>query len=248
MTISTHLDATGVPTNMTVSKSNEWSLDSSCRSCSDDEKTATGPLTGRRVSFSPWVDFVQVEHFRDLSPEEGHQMWYSKQEFAEIKSNMKQSINFMVRYGIIDDDVEFCSRGLETREDKIRRRENQKEAVDSVMNEQYLQRAEGGSLPELIAMLYSVFSFPCQQQAHTTALRDAHDVDQTRPIDPQEVSLDPEMPYPGEGVLQLLAGEGRTGEDLGSIEEWLVERFEKAERLVSSHRARQFSSPAIDIE
>jgi hypothetical protein len=246
MTISTPLDATGVPTNMTVTESNDWSLDSSCISCSDDEKAASGPLTGRRVSFSPWVDFVQVEHFSDLSPEEGQQIWYSKQEFTEIKSNMKQSINFMIRYGIIDDDVEFCSRGLENREDKLWRRENQKEAVDSVMNEQYLQRAEGGSLPELIAMLYSVFSFPCQQQAHNTALSDAHNSDQTQPIDPQEVSLDSEMPIPGEGVLQLLADEGRTGEDLGSIEEWLVERFEKAERLVSSRRACQFNSPAIE--
>jgi hypothetical protein len=249
MTISTPLDATGVPTTVTT-KGHEWSLDSPCHSYSDDEKTASGPLTGKRVSFSPWVDFLTVEHFGDLSPEECQEMWYSKQEFAEIKLNMKQSINFMVRYGIIDDDVEFCSRGLESRKDVLRRRENQKEAVDSVMNEQYLQRAEGGSLPELIAMLYSVFSFPCQQQAHTIALRDALDVDQSRRIDHREVSLDPEMPYPGEGVLQLLAGEGRLGEDLCStgIEEWLVERFEKAERLVSSSRGRQYTIPPVDIE
>jgi hypothetical protein len=248
MTISTPFDAAGVPTTVLTPR-NQWGFDGSCRSLSNDEKMRNCPLTeGRRVSFSPWVDSVQVEHVSDLSPETVRELWYSKDEFAEIKSNMKQSINFMVRYRIIDDDVQFCSRGLETRQDVIRRRENQKEAIDSVMNEQHLQRVEGGSLPELIAILYSVFSFPCQQQAHSVALRDALDVDQSREIDHCDVTLDPEIPCPGEGVLQLLACEGRLSEDLSSIEEWLVERFEKAQRLVSLSRSNQFTTPAIEIE
>jgi hypothetical protein len=221
----------------------EWGEDRSWLSV-DDEKTASGPLSEKYVSFSSWVDVVEIGRVDDYSPEEIEELWLSKKDHERIRMEARQSVNFMVRYGIIDDDLEFCARGLEAEEDKEQRRRNHKEAIDSVLNEQYLQRAEGSNVPELIAMLYSVLSFPCQQQAHILAIRDALDVDETHYGGHCEIHFESEIPFAGESVLQLLAEEDKISieETFSSIEEWLVERFEKAERLVNVGRVRQFTT------
>ena len=290
MTISQPLRTAtnGIPGASTMTKRQRgWIDDTSTRTLVDgndsDKKVCTeSPTspTGKHVTFNSWTDVVHIEHYRDLSKEEYEERWFSKREFVAIKSNLKRCIRLIERCdGIIEGNnypEGFCSRGIETRVMVRRRRENHNEAVGSVLNEQYLQRAEGGSLPELVAMLYSVFSFPCQQAAHSIAVRDALEVGRTtpesnQPSDNESSSssslLDSGMSYPSEGVLQRLAGQGRlvdgaTTDDvnMASIEEWLVERFEKAERLVKVTRlngqhqrqqqrqSRAANNPAVDVE
>jgi hypothetical protein len=246
MTVSQLLDGTA-GTALINAHEDEWGEARSCLSV-DDEKTASGPLSEKCVSFSSRIDVVEIGRVDDYSPEEIEGLWLSKKDHDRIRTDAKQSVNFMVKYGIIDDDLEFSARGLENEEGRVQRRRDHKEAIDSVLNEQYLQRSEGSNLPELIAMLYSVLSFPCQQHAHILAIRDALDVDETHYGGHCEIPFESEIPFAGESVLQLLAEEEKISieETFSSIEEWLVERFEKAERLVNVSRVRQYTTTAIE--
>lgn len=260
MTVSPPHDTTIVPTLInTTYHDSDWEEDQSFLSIGDDKTSSTctsksscGPLHEKRISFNSCVDFVEVPHLNEFSPEDIDAIWISQKEYTNIKMAVKQSVIFKVKYGIIDDDLEFCARGLETKDDTVQRRLNQKEAVASVLNEQYLQRMETSvsDMPELIAMLYSVFSYPCQQRAHTLALRDAVDVDETHYGGHCEVPFESEMPYPGDSVLQRIAEEEQISleETFSSIEQWLVERFEKGERFAEVSRVRQYTMANMDVE
>jgi len=225
-----------------------WGDENSYFSIDDNEKQPVGPLSEKCVRFDSYVNVAETLHIDDFEPEEIDTYWLTKDDYGAIKAGARLTVNFKVRYGIIDDDVEFCSRGLETKEDIHKRRRNQREAVESVLNEQCLQRAEGSDLPELIALLYGVFSFPCHQDAHEKGVRDAMDVHED--YESCEFPQIPENDNVAENVIERLAVEEKiTGlEAFSSIEEWLIERFEKGQRLEHICCARHHAMKSIDIE
>jgi hypothetical protein len=153
----------------------------------------------------------------------------------------------------------FTFRGLETKAVQESRRLTQREARNAVLNEQLYQRAEGSHLPEVIAMLYNVLSFPCQQEAFEVGVEDAvavyHSSDgmagaagvdgttaSTRATPKmlcERMPTDSDFVYAGETIVERLALEGTTttnrfGERvvaIPSVEDWLFERFQKGEIL-----------------
>jgi hypothetical protein len=220
----------------------------SCLSIGSEKKQARGPLSAKCVSFNDTISAIPVTHINDYTQEDIDDTWYQKEDWKNMRKGMKQSIKFMVKYGIVDDDLEFCSRGLETRADTIQRRQNKNEAFAAVMNEQHLQRIEDSDLSELIAMLYSVYTFPCQQTAYMQGVRDAQDVHMDY-FDLDEIPSEFDLTYGGESVLERMASEERiSGEEtFSSIEEWLIERFEKGQRLARLNKIRR-TYVNIDIE
>jgi hypothetical protein len=202
----------------------------------------------KSVSFHPdvVVSTIEVDHIRDFSDEDIQAIWYTPEDYKELKGEAKQSVKFIERYGIVDDDLEFSSRGLETKEDVAERRRDTNESVQAVMNEQTLQLMEdGGSLPELVAMLYSVYSYPCQRTAYMNAIKDAQDVGTTY-VPPEELPEEDNLALTGESILARMVEEERisTDETFSSIEEWMVERFEKGQILANLNKLRRLNARA----
>ena len=220
----------------------------SCLSIGSEKKQATGPLSAKCVSFNDIISAIAVTHINDYTQEDINETWYQKEDYQNMRKGMKQSIKFMVKYGIVDDDLEFCSRGLETGADRRQRRQNKNESFAVVNNEQQLQRIEGSDLSELIAMLYSVYAFPCQQTAYMQGVRDAQDVHMDY-FDLDEIPSEFDLAYAGESVLERMASEERISgeESFSSIEEWLIERFEKGQKLARMNKIRR-TYANIDIE
>jgi hypothetical protein len=220
----------------------------SCLSIGSEKKQARGPLSAKCVSLDDIISTIAVIHINDYTQEEINDTWYQKEEYRDMKKGMKQSIKFMVKYGIVDDDLEFCSRGLETGADTEQRRQSKNESFAVVNNEQQLQRIEGSDLSELIAMLYSVYTFPCQQTAYMQGVRDAQDVHFDY-FDLDDMPSEFNLAYAGESVLERMASEQRISgeESFSSIEEWLVERFEKGQRVARINKLRR-TYANIDIE
>jgi hypothetical protein len=223
------------------------SCDSPCLSIGSEKKQATGPLSSKCVSFNDRISAIAVTHINDYTQEDINETWYQKEDYQNMRKGMKQSIKFMVN-GIVDDDLEFCSRGLETGADTRQRRQNKNEAFAVVNNEQQLQRIEGSDLSELIAMLYSVYAFPCQQTAYIQGVRDAQDVHMDS-FDLDEIPSEFDLAYAGESVLERMACEERISgeESFSSIEEWLIERFEKGQQVARMNKIRR-TYANIDIE
>lgn len=193
---------------------------------------------------------MEVKHLNDFHSEEKDQVWLSKKEYLRIKAE----IYFYLRKNDDDvfDTVSFTFRGLETKTLQEQRRNNQREARQAVLNEQLFQRTEKSHLPEVIAMLYNVLSFPCQQQAFEAGVEDAKAVynscdDNTESnystelrSTPQmlceSMPMDSEFVYAGDSIVERLAQEeasingGRTSA-VPSVEDWLVDRFQKGELL-----------------
>ena len=232
--------------------------DDFCISTDIDEKySRIGPLVSsqslmddprsrrRSVSFLPKISIRNVEHIRDFSNEDIQTIWYTTADYQEIKAENKQAVDLMVRYGVVDDDLEFCSRGLETKEDISRRRRNKNESIGAVMNEQNLQRMEtckGAMLPDLIAMLYSVYSFPCQQTAYLNAIRDAQDVGMDH-IPVEDLPAEDNLALVGGDILVRMVEEERISSDetFLCIEDWMVERFEKGQILAKVNKLRRIN-------
>lgn len=140
----------------------------------------------KTVSFSESVDVLEVKHLNDIDDEEREQTWFSKDDYARIKAEIYYHLQ---RKGsranpprrennteVLVDTSNFTFRGLETKSLQQQRRHNQREARDAVLNEQLFQRTEKSHLPEVIAMLYNVLSFPCQQHAFEVGVQDAKTV------------------------------------------------------------------------
>jgi hypothetical protein len=230
------------------------------------------PQQRKNVSFNPSVDILEVKHLNDFDMEEKEQIWLSKEDYARIKAE----IYFHLRRGVpsasqtqisdnnLIDTRNFTFRGLETKPLQEQRRHNQREARNAVLNEQLFQRTEKSHLPEVIAMLYNVLSFPCQQHAfevgvedakavyssssHDDIMADADDDDATESRATPQIlfecmPMDFEIAYAGDSILDRLASEeasSRNGCALAtveSVEDWLVERFQMG-KLLARHLLR----------
>jgi hypothetical protein len=209
----------------------------------------------KSVSFNESVDVLEITHLNDIEDEEKEQIWLSKDDYARIKAE----IYYHLRRGgtrinsrrressdALIDSSSFTFRGLETKLLQQQRRSNQREATDAVLNEQLFQRTEKSNLPEVIAMLYNVLSFPCQQHAFEVGVDDAkavysnnsnNDVDEkmdgagtgtdvtvsraTPKMLFECMPVDSEIAYAGDSIVERLAQEeasycNRIGVDAGS--------------------------------
>lgn len=157
-----------------------------------DASTRTGSLhrlelKGRSVSFTDVDIKYTITHVSEFSSQEKEQIWYSRQELADIKALLKNSMR--------NNDSTFCWRGLEghTVEGYRRKVQNRVETQAAVFLEQANQEGDGFSDPEALADVYFKRSVRSRMQAFLIAIRDekeantvyeslkAHDMESTYP-------------------------------------------------------------------
>jgi hypothetical protein len=111
-----------------------------------------------------------------LSEEQVQDVWYSREEFKEIRQECFAAIRIMTNGDAIldDDDEEFCFRGLEykTKEAYKERLRNKIEVRHGVLDEQEFQIENELDDPEWIAKLSRDGSRPCVRAAILAAKKD----------------------------------------------------------------------------
>ena len=127
------------------------------------------------VRFNHTVHYREIRHIMDYTDEQIEATWLTPQDYAAIKQIVKNTIRMMMRgEAILDDDPNFCTRGLEFRTkngSKVRAR-NKVRARSAVLNEQDMQREEGYNEQQMIAMTCMEASLECRQGARARGLYD----------------------------------------------------------------------------
>lgn len=143
-----------------------------------NEKSQDHQLKARRlVRFVPLVRVFKVEHRNQMSEEDCRSIWYRRNEVEAIKLNMRITVQKLDAGMAMEENDEFCIRGLEfrTREGQRKKDLRRKGSIAAVLNEQHLQNRDeaGRSLDDmLLAEVYHRKTHVCQQAAHDAALRD----------------------------------------------------------------------------
>ena len=133
------------------------------------------------VSFNTKVTVRNTIHINNYSEEELSATWFSTNEFNAMKSEMKSTLKKMKRNGgksipINDEDVVgLSSRGLEslTPDGIAKKRIVRQNAIDAVLDEQYLQYREDDYDPEFNADSYSKKCRRSKAQARAKGRSDA---------------------------------------------------------------------------
>jgi hypothetical protein len=150
----------------------------------------------RSVSFSEkaQVYFSAIIHIDDYTPTEKYNCWYRIDELRQIRKENMYILSLMdsISSSSLSQQLHYCTRGLEskTRIGKRNRKHAKKASVFAVLDEQYQQQQQQQQQqqyqkrdnannnnnnfdtdPVLIAMAYSVYSYPMQIAAYHRALR-----------------------------------------------------------------------------
>eukprot|EP00539_Tryblionella_compressa_P011636 CAMPEP_0178810118 /NCGR_PEP_ID=MMETSP0745-20121128/18494_1 /TAXON_ID=913974 /ORGANISM="Nitzschia punctata, Strain CCMP561" /LENGTH=333 /DNA_ID=CAMNT_0020470567 /DNA_START=116 /DNA_END=1117 /DNA_ORIENTATION=- len=237
----------------------------------------------KRVRFSPCLHVREIEHINDFSVKDMVDRWYVKEDIQRIKkdnlfhiklgshynfcSSTNDANNLNNKWFLNHGNDQITFRGLRSKMEHEQRRQNQQEAIHAVLNEQLLQRVEGGThnlLPELTAMLYNVLSFPCQQTAFQAGVCDAlavyGTVEEYQRRTECQNPLFETMPMEScsdfflveDSIVKHVHQESRSNrrsngnttdkddyEMVPSVEDWLFERFQRGEQLANFHQQRE---------
>jgi hypothetical protein len=218
------------------------------------------------VTFSDDVVVNETEHFRDMSPEERAARWFTRDDFWFIKmdvlDHMKVGRHFgweAIHHGErafinSNGDVAVVTmRGIRSETSSRQRRYDQQETTRAVLNEQMLQRTEGMSpLPDVIAMLYNLMSFSCQQRALEMGHKDAvcvygdpenyQKLEGIKNVLCEPMPMDSDMLCVEESFVQHLAQRGLCSA-ANSIEDWLFERYQKGQQLAQLRPSFDTANP-----
>lgn len=117
----------------------------------------------------------EVPHLKDLTQEEGEAIWYSPEEFEEIRKSLVVTVRMMVANKPVDDTQ--CTRGLEFRTPAgaKQRKRNKLNALTAVWNEQVSQWKEDRTDEEAIAFVYQQHGHECKKISLRMALQDEKD-------------------------------------------------------------------------
>lgn len=131
----------------------------------------------KRVDFSKQINMHPSLHKKDMTPEEREKYWCTKSEDKQCFVDAKKTVIMMMK-GMPFDDVENCSRGLEskTRDGLKKRVQNKKKAVNALMMEQKIQRLGGDVNPEQLAKAVSKQTKDLADYAAEVAVQDEQDV------------------------------------------------------------------------
>lgn len=131
----------------------------------------------RRVRFHKTIYNRRIPHLNDMSERLRESIWIQPEEYHEIRQRCITTVKKMMMGDLTVEDIEseeHCPRGLEgkTREGAAKRKEFKLDSLAAVLEEQSLQWNEDVEDDEAIMECYSVFSIPCAQAAHETAVED----------------------------------------------------------------------------
>jgi hypothetical protein len=128
----------------------------------------------KQVSFARTAKVKKVRSRQHYSEEERDGMWYTPDEYIDIKKRAVQTLRIMMADPSFRDDSEHTSRGLESRtKDAARQRKEFKaHSRELVLEEQENQREAGVHSPGRLREAYQEMSLTATRQARMSAQRD----------------------------------------------------------------------------
>jgi hypothetical protein len=138
-------------------------------------KACLAPKSKRCVAFSPSVQVRRTLHANDYSDEEFHACWYNSKGRAQFRRDGRQTVAMMEAGSDLDDDHEYCTRGLEghTKMGAKVRRNNREKAWFAVYYEQERQEREGVCKDDSLARIYAYCTYSCQTKARVMGVSDS---------------------------------------------------------------------------
>jgi hypothetical protein len=146
------------------------------------------PVRRRRsITFNEGVMVCEVLPTKSLT-DRPESLWLQDEEFDTIKQQISSVIQDKIRYdethddsdsclGSFDDEDDCCTRGLERMLQPKRTKVKKFQALDTVMNEQYLQRQDGEFDDESLAIMYRHATRRSQREAEERASKDAEEIE-----------------------------------------------------------------------
>ena len=129
----------------------------------------------KKVQWAKRVRIKEIRHLNDFTDAEMDELWMCMADYQMIKTVVKTTVTMMMNgEEISKEDVDFCTRGLESRTkagSRIRSRYKLR-ARSAVLNEQDLQRDEGFFDQEFVAMASMDESLVCRDDARKRGLQD----------------------------------------------------------------------------
>jgi len=140
----------------------------------DNKDNEIGRNHCKQVRFGKRVKVKKIRSYKIFSETEYHAVWYTEEEYSEIKKGCIRTLRQMMNANFREDQ-EFCPRGLEvrTKDASLARKEIRGMATQLVIEEQDLQTEWGVKNDERIRQCYQEISQEAHKLAHQRALSDA---------------------------------------------------------------------------
>eukprot|EP00934_Nitzschia_sp_Nitz4_P000043 Nitzschia sp. Nitz4//scaffold245_size28976//13484//14410//NITZ4_008072-RA/size28976-processed-gene-0.12-mRNA-1//1//CDS//3329543881//43//frame0 len=121
----------------------------------------------RKVSFYPRVRILRVPNRQAMLKAQIKRVWYSREEFKDIREECFETITIMQDGELIDEDEGMCSRGLEYKVSAAykERQRNKQEIRQAVFEEQQFQEEVGMPDAEWLARISREQSKSCVETA-----------------------------------------------------------------------------------
>ena len=131
----------------------------------------TGRNNCKQVRFGKRVKVKKIRSYKIFSETEFHAVWYTEEEYIEIKKGCIRTLRQMMNADFREDQ-DFCPRGLEvrTKDASLARKEIRGMATQLVIEEQDLQTEWGVKNEERIRQCYQEISQEAHKLAHYRAL------------------------------------------------------------------------------
>lgn len=128
----------------------------------------------KSVDFNPKVRVRKISTHRRYSDEERASMWYSADEFKEIRQGAIDTVKKMMKKIPVDKDPNDCSRGLESKTPKKNkiRQARKGEILWTVLSE-LMSCQESGKSYQRAAAIYTSVSRTCYEEAAQRGALDA---------------------------------------------------------------------------
>lgn len=139
-----------------------------------DQPSTTPARIRGHARFNRAVFVRETLHIADYEPHEVMATWYQKDEMAQMKADMVDTVRSMLRGELEHDSDEQCMRGLEsrTRIGANKRQENKLRALEAVLDEQDREFEAGFIDERAISLVYQRVSLRCRNEAHERGVRD----------------------------------------------------------------------------
>jgi hypothetical protein len=113
----------------------------------------------------------------DYSNEEKKDLWIQRQDMEVMRENFMESVRMVISKELLEDTDEYCIRGTEIGVPKIiePRQKTRRAAVQAVLEEYALQKAEEEFDPEMLRIVYRHYSVRGRTEAHRQGLQDYED-------------------------------------------------------------------------
>lgn len=145
----------------------------------EDAKVESKEATpARKVSFFTRVRILRVTNRKDLNKHQIKRVWYSRDDFKQIRGECFETIKLMQNGDIVDEEKGLCTLGLEykTKTNYKARQRNKAEVRQVVFEEQQFQRENEMPDADWIARVSREQSQDCIEGARETARKVEEDI------------------------------------------------------------------------